>query len=195
MNTMLEISLYLLQGLGGLLVVAFLLRFLMQLSRTSFYNPIAQTIYKITHFPVNSLSIILPPYRTFNSASLTLALILEFAIVMASFLLVGGALNNFLYPALWAVIGVLSMMLNIYLYGILIVVIVSWVAPHSQHPVITLIWQLVEPIIAPVRKFIPPVGGLDLSVMVVALGIGMLRIILRNLAGTLALAPSLVPGI
>ncbi len=195
MNTMLDISLYILQGLGGLLVVAFLLRFLMQLSRTSFYNPIAQTIYKITHFPVNGLGKILPPVRTFNSASLALTLILEFIIVLASFLLVGGALSNLLYPALWAVIGVVSMTLNIYLYGILVVVIVSWVAPHSQHPVITLIWQLVDPIIAPARKLIPPVGGLDLSVMVVAFGIGMLHIILSNLAQTLALVPRLVPGI
>ena len=196
MNTLLEIGLFLIQFLGGLLVIAFLLRFLLQLSRASFYNPIAQTIYKITHVPTNTVSKVLPPYRTFNTASLALALVAEFITIVASIAIAsGGAFGNLLYPALWSLIGVASTVLNIYLYSIFAVVIVSWVAPRSNHPAVSLVWQLVEPVVAPVRRVIPPMGGLDLSTMGVLLIIMVLRIALGNFSEATYLPLSLVPGI
>ena len=195
MNTVLEISLFLLQFLGGLAVILFLLRFLLQLSRASFYNPIAQTIYKVTHVPTNVVGRILPSYRTFNTASLTLALVAEFITVVASIALAGGGFGSFLYPALWSLIGVASTILNLYFYSIFVVVIVSWVAPHTQHPAVALIWQLVEPVAAPVRRLIPPMGGLDLSTMGVLLIMMVMRIALGNFAEATYLPLRLVPGI
>ena len=196
MNTLLEISLFVIQFLGGLLVIAFLLRFLLQLSRASFYNPIAQTVYKITHVPTNAVGKILPPYRTFNTASLTLALVVEFITIVASIAIAsGGASGNLLYPALWALIGVASTVLNVYFYSIFVVVIVSWVAPRTNHPAVSLVWQLIEPVVAPVRRVIPPMGGLDLSTMGVLLIIMVLRIALGNFAKASYLPLSLVPGI
>lgn len=195
MNTVLEISLFLLQFVGGMAVIFFLLRFLLQLSRASFYNPLAQAIYKATQVPVNTVGKALPPYRSFNTASLALALTAEFIIIIASIALAGGSAGNLLYPALWTLIGVASMTLNLYFYGIFVVVIVSWVAPHTQHPAVALIWQLVEPVTAPVRRLIPPMGGLDLSTMGVLLIIMVVRIALRNFAAATYLPLNFVPGI
>ena len=195
MNTMLEISVFLIQSIGSLLVIAFLLRFLLQLSRASFYNPIAQTIYKVTQVPTQMVGKVLPPYRAFNTASLTLALLMEFIAIVACILLAGGGRTNLLYPVLWSLIGVASMVVNLYFYGIFVVVIVSWVAPHTQHPAVALIWQLVEPITAPLRRLIPPMGGLDLSTMGVLLIIMVIRIVLRDVSMATYLPPGLVPGV
>lgn len=195
MNTLLEITLFLLQFLGGLAVILFLLRFLLQLSRASFYNPLAQAIYKATQLPLKTLGGVMPSYRNFNTASLVLALVLEFMIIVTGIALAGGGLGNWLYPLLWTLIGVASTVLNLYFYGIFVVVIASWVAPHTQHPAIALIWQLVEPVAAPVRRLIPPMGGIDLSTMGVLLMIMVMRIALRNFAEASYLPSAFVPGI
>lgn len=195
MNTLLEITLFLLQFVGGLVVIVLLLRFLLQLSRASFYNPLAQFIYKATQVPVNAAGKVLPPYRTFNTASLSLAVMVEFLIIVVGIVLAGGGLASWFYPALWALIGVAATILNLYFYGIFVVVIASWVAPQTRHPAIALIWQLVEPVAAPVRRLIPPMGGLDLSTMGVLLAIMVMRIVLKNFSAATYLPSAFVPGI
>jgi YggT family protein len=53
--------------------------------------------------------------------------------------------------------------------------VISWVAPGSRHPGAELLHQITEPLLAPFRRLIPPMGGLDFSVMVVFLVLIMVR--------------------
>jgi YggT family protein len=70
------------------------------------------------------------------------------------------------------------------LYAFIIVLIIralfSWVSPVPTNPVSRLAWQVTEPVLAPVRRFIPPVSGIDLSYLVVMLLAYFLIAALRN---------------
>jgi YggT family protein len=66
-------------------------------------------------------------------------------------------------------------LLELYFWALLIVVILSWVAPMSRHPGAELLDQLTAPVLAPIRRVLPPAGGLDFSVLVLFLLLTLLR--------------------
>jgi len=177
-------------SLGHLVMLALLLRFLLQASRADFYNPVSQALVKITAPALNPLRKIIPPYRSFDIATLLLSLVFG---TMATALMIWAA--GFVLPGIgtlisWAFIGMLSYILKIYFWGLLIVVIVSWVAPYSGNPALLLIHQIIEPLQMLFRKIIPPMGGLDLSPIFIFLGIQVVEImIVGTLRQGLGLGP------
>jgi YggT family protein len=74
-------------------------------------------------------------------------------------------------------------------------IILSWVAPGSRHPAILLVLQLTEPVMAPVRRLLPPMGGLDLSPIALFILINIVQIALRHAALNVGLHPALVIGL
>jgi len=178
----------------GLLAGLFLLRLLLQLFRANFHNPISQGVYQVTRVPINALTRVLPPVGRFNTASLVLALGCQW-LAIALTLLVAGAAVPGLGLLVWGVLGTAALLVNFYFYGIFAVVILSWIAPQTHHPAAALLWQLVEPVLAPARRLIPALGGLDLSPMLVLFGLGAARILLHNLAAAAGLISGAVPGI
>ena len=79
----------------------------------------------------------------------------------------------------FAVIDLLRNVLQFYLVAIIIYVILSWVAPGTYSPAGALLASICEPLLAPVRRVIPPIGGLDLSALFVLIGLQALLILLR----------------
>lgn len=195
MSTVTEISIYLIQALANLYLLIVLIRLMLQLAKANFYNPLSQFVVKATALPLTPLQKALPPIKNFNSACLALALLVQLIAIQISALAYNGTLVPIVMSLTWAVLGIASLMLNIYFYGLFIVIILSWVAPQSHHPAIALLWQLMEPVMAPFRRLIPPLGGLDLSPIVLFLLINVLRILVRNLAAQTHVIPLFVPGI
>jgi len=103
-------------------------------------------------------------------------------------------LVNPLSLLIWGAVGILNICTYIGIGSIIILVISSFVAPHSTHPIIVLAGQLLEPILRPARKLIPPVGGLDFSVMLAGMGIFISQKLIYALAVTVALQPKLIIG-
>jgi YggT family protein len=89
----------------------------------------------------------------------------------------------------------LGLLVNIYFFALLAMIILSWVAAGSRHPAIYLLYQITEPVMAPFRKVLPPMGGLDLSPILVFVLINIIQIALRHLAQAVGLHPALVMGI
>ncbi len=192
--TLMQLSVYAIQFGFGALVVVFLLRFLLQLVGAHFYNPISQALYRATRLPVDGLAKLVPTVGRFNTASLLLALCCEWIAIAATLTLAGFELpGGRLF--VWGVLGAATLLVNFYFYGIFILVILSWIAPHTHHPAAALLAQLTEPVMAPARRLVPALGGLDLSPMVVLFALGGLRILLRNLAIGTGLIAGAVPGI
>ncbi|MFZ5653957.1 MAG: YggT family protein [Pseudomonadota bacterium] len=189
-----SLLIYALQFGFGLLAFLFLLRFLLQLCRASFYNPISQAIHRATRVPVDALARVLPTVGRCNTASLLLVLCCEWLAIVATLTLAGVELPG-LRLLVWGVLGAAALLVNLYFYGIFALVILSWIAPQSGHPAAALVGQLVEPVLAPARRLIPPLGGLDLSPMLVLFALGGMRILLRNLAGAASLIGGAVPGL
>lgn len=160
-----------------------LLRFLLQLARADFYNPITQFVVKATNPPLRPLRKVIPGWGGIDGASLVLAVIIQ----AITFFLILIALNggipsmNPLTLLVWAVLNVLGLIVKIYFWSVIAVVVVSWIAPQSGHPAIQLVAQLTEPVMSPVRKIMPSMGGLDLSPIIVFLILNVISVVIDHM--------------
>jgi len=195
MTALSEIFGYLIQTLLSLYLLAMLLRFLLQLVRADFYNPICQFLVKITNPLVVPLRKVIPGFAGLDMASLLLAILLQLGGIVALLLINGLGLPNILLLLTWSVLGVIGLLVNIYFFALLAMIILSWVAPGSNHPAIYLLSQITEPVMAPVRKALPPMGGMDFSPILVFILINVVQIALRHMAAGVGLHPALVIGL
>jgi YggT family protein len=172
-------------------MLAIVLRFLLQISRADFYNPVTQMIVRVTDPGVLVLRRIIPGFRGIDFATLVFAFVVECALICALILLAGIALPSIGLIVTWAFAGLLNFTLDIYFWCLLISIIASFIAPTSHHPALVLLRQLTEPIMAPFRRLLPSMGGLDLSPIFVFLSIQILKIMLVAPIGA---NPAFVPG-
>lgn len=194
MNTVIGLLVYAIQSAGALLAILFLLRFLLQLARASFYNPISQFVYRACRIPVDGLTHLLPAIGRFSTASLVLAVAMEWLAIIFTLLVVGAGLPGIILVLWWGALGLAMLLVNLYFYGIFVMVVLSWVAPQTHHPAAVLLMQLLEPVLGPARRIIPSLGCLDLSPMLVLFALGALRLLLHNLAAASGMIAGLVPG-
>lgn len=195
MTALSEIFGYLIQTLLSLYLLAMLLRFLLQLVRADFYNPICQFLVKITNPLVVPLRKVIPGFAGLDMASLLLAILLQLGGIVALLLINGLGLPNILLLLTWSLLGVIGLLVNIYFFALLAMIILSWVAPGSNHPAIYLLFQITEPVMAPFRKALPPMGGMDFSPILVFILINVIQIALRHMAAGVGLHPALVIGL
>ena len=172
-----EALLFLVRALTDLYLLTFLLRFLLQCVRADFYNPLAQFIVKVTNPLVIPARRLIPSAGGVDLPTLVVLVLLQVA-VTCLLLTLGGEPLTVTEVAKWTVLQLISLVLLFYFISILIYVILSWVARGEYHPVASVLAAVNEPILRPVRRLIPPIGGLDLSPLVVLLLIQALRIAL-----------------
>ena len=195
MGALNDIAIYLLQtGLGFYLIIV-MLRFIMQLVMADFYNPISQFVFKATQPLVGPLQTILKPIGRFDPASLTLATALQIAGIVLLLTLNNVTTPNPVTLFLWGLVGALGLLVKIYFYALLATIILSWISPGGSNPAAYLLHQITEPVMAPVRSLLPPMGGLDFSPIVVFILINIIEIALRNIAQSIGLFPALVIGL
>ncbi len=195
MGPMTEIGLLLVQTLFSLYLAVVILRLLLQLARADFYNPISQFMVKATNPLLLPLRRIIPPVGKVDTASIVLALLVQMIAMVAIIALFGARIPNVITLLGWSVIGCLALTVNLYFFAIIINIILSWVAPGTYHPAAVLLYQLTEPVMQPFRRIIPPMGGIDLSPIIVFLMISILQILLKSMAQEAGLSPVLVFGL
>lgn len=158
---------FLIETLVGLYLLAVMLRFLLQMVRADFYNPLSQFLVKVTNPPLLPLRKIIPGFGGIDWASV----ILMYGIVLLKLVLLGLLPKSTIPPMpgifVMGIGDLFSLLVWVYLFCIFIQVIISWINPGSYNPVLGLIHQLTEPLMRPARRFIPPISGLDLSPMAV----------------------------
>lgn len=161
-------AVFVIQTVFGLYILAVMLRLLLQWVRADFYNPVSQFLVKVTNPPLRPLRRVIPGWGGIDLASVLLLFVLE---LIEQFLIntALGVAQPVAGLALSAVVALLALLLNIYLFGIIIQAILSWVAPTSYNPAVGLLHSLTEPLLAPARRFIPPISGIDLSPIAVLL--------------------------
>jgi YggT family protein len=195
MITIVQILIYLIQTLFSLYLVTVLLRFLLQMTRADFYNPISQFLVKITNPLLLPLRKVIPGYAGLDLASLFLALMLQALGICALLLLTGKSIPGVLPILLWSALGIVGLLVNIYFFAILAMIILSWVAQGKQNPALSLLHQITEPVMAPVRKLLPAMGGMDFSPILIFILINVIQIVLGNLANAVGLSSGLVIGL
>lgn len=171
---------YIVDMLLWLLLLAFVLRFLFQLVRADFRDPMADAIVRVTNWLIVPLRRVLPPAGKIDTA--TLVAILIIACVHTAILFGLSGMSNFADPLFFArytLIGLIDMVLKIYLFALLIYWLTSFIAPGGYAPGVRLLSQICEPVLKPVRKLIPPIGQIDFSVLWVSILIGALLILIH----------------
>ena len=172
---------YIIHALGRLFIFAFLLRFLLQWVRADFHNPLSQAIVKITNPLVIPLRKFIPSIRGIDTSTLLVILGLQMVLFSILALITSGTLPGILPLFLGSLIEIADQVLWFYFIIIFVSVILSWVNPGTYNPVTSILYSLTEPIMAPVRRLIPSVGGLDLSPIFVIIAIGALMQIVQSL--------------
>ena len=157
---------YLLDAVFNFYIMIIILRFLMQLFRADFYNPLSQFIVKITNPVLKPLRRIIPGLGGIDISSILFA----FIVAMIKIVLVY-SIPSFAGLVLITFRELIITTIYLFIGMLLIRIIVSWVSPGLNNPIMSVIYQLSEPIMAPVRRIIPPIGGLDLSTLILLLGL------------------------
>ncbi|HEX6639190.1 MAG TPA: YggT family protein [Steroidobacteraceae bacterium] len=151
-----------------------ILRFVMQLTRADFRNPLAHAVLVVTNPIIMPLRRIFPPVGKVDSASV-LAIILVAAITVGVLtFIVSGALLD---PINWLVATALMLVrafIVFFMGAIFIYALLSWVVPAGYNPAMALLATIVEPVLRPFRRLIPPIGALDLSALWALLALGVL---------------------
>jgi YggT family protein len=177
-----EATTLIIEVIFSLYILAVLLRFLFQLARADFYNPISQFLVALTNPLLKPLRRIIPGLFGVDIASLVLLLALKSLEVFLVFSLGGYTLEP-LPVAIAAVVDLLRLTVNIFFYAILLRVILSWFMPYGvrQNSAGNLLVSLTEPLMRPARRLIPAIGGLDLSPIAVLVGLQLCQLALAHL--------------
>jgi YggT family protein len=171
----LQIITFLLQIAAGLLVGLCLLRLYMQYHRVPLSarsgNPIGPLIFALTDWLVLPLRRVIPSLGRWDIASLVAALLIELAQYLILWLIAGGH-SSPAFTVLLAVFGVMRLAVSGLSVLVIVYAVMSWVQPHS--PMMGLLGRLVSPLLQPIRRAVPLVGGVDLSplILLVLLQVG-----------------------
>jgi YggT family protein len=170
---------YIVDTLFWLLLLAFVLRFLFQLARADFRDPMADAIVRVTNWLILPLRRVLPPIGKIDTATAIAVLLVACARTAATFALSGYGFDDPLAFARVTAVELIGMVLKVYLFAMLLYWIASFVSPGGYAPGIRLLAQLCEPILRRVRRVIPPIGQIDFSFLWVSIAISALLILLR----------------
>ncbi len=183
MNAISNVLDFLIHVLFTMYIYAVILRMLLGYTRADFYNPFSQFILTVTNPVLTPLRKFIPSLGGIDTSAIILILVLKFVELALRSFLIGKQvlLSALIVPS---IIGVLQQILNIFIFAIIILVIISWVAPHmhgQSNPITPILRAITEPLIRPARKLIPPVGIFDLSTLVVLLALYCIKIFLHSL--------------
>ncbi|MAZ39988.1 MAG: hypothetical protein CMF49_07685 [Legionellales bacterium] len=159
-------------------ILLFLFRFILQIVQVDYYNPLTQFIVKYTKPILKPLSNILPTIKGWNLAALAVMLLLESIKIYLNIEIATGMMPNILGILIWAVGDLIYYFLHLYLFAILGLAILSWVKPTGGNALMEILYKITMPLMRPVRRVIPPMGGIDISPIPVLIGLKFLSILL-----------------
>ena len=183
MSPLSNAGVFLVSTLFGMYILAVMLRFILQMVRADFYNPVSRFIVKITNPPLKPLRRFIPGFAGIDMASVLVMLVLQ----MFEFFIIT-LLRNFPTPdilglALYAFIELITLGFYVFLFSIFILALLSWINPGQYNPINNLLHQITEPVLRPARKILPPMSGMDLSPMLAMVGLWLVKLLLLDPLG------------
>lgn len=164
-----------LQTLVGLYIYALLLKFAMRVADADFYNPITQAVVKITN-PWANLFKFIPSIKRLDLGVFIAAIVLQFLFLVLISLLNSIGLS-ILLTFVVASFKVLLALINLYFWVLIASVILSWVLLLSGSnasgiaPLYVVLNQIIAPILRPIQRIMPDLGGIDISPIFAFIGI------------------------
>lgn len=164
-------------------------RFVMQVVRADYYNPLAQAVVKLTDPVLVPLRRVIPSIKRYDTASLVLVFGVLFLKLLVFKFLSLGTVPAIGLPVLveqlpmvklvlLALLDVLHQFFNVFIFALIIGAILSWIPGAAGNPVQGLVSSISAPVVRPLRNLIPPIGGFDLTIFFTIIGLFALRIFL-----------------
>lgn len=179
MSVIQQIGLFLVETLLSLYISAIVIRFLLGYARADFYNPLSQFLVKITNPVLVPVRRFIPSFGKLDTSAVAVALVLMIIKTALVTGIVGANLN--VVTLLWLSVGeLIRSVIWVYIIALILMAVISWIGSSQGNPVSPLVNSLVSPLVNPVRRRLPPVGMLDLSPMVVMIGLYILLIIVNG---------------
>lgn len=160
-------------------LMVIVIRIWLQLARADFYNPFSQFVVKATQPVVGPLRRFIPSIGKLDTASVVFAIIVSIIKVLVYHGMLTGSLPPLVPLIMVSLMGLIKSVLWLIFWIMVIKAILSWVS-QGNNPMELVIAQLTEPLLTPIRKILPPMGGLDLSVLVFLL---LLQFVINLLTG------------
>ena len=163
----------------NLLTMLFLLRFILQLVRAPFNNPLAQMVVTLTNFAVKPVRTVLPSWGKIDLSTLFLAIVTQLLLQLSLVWLQDFPLRV-AGESIWlgliglSLLGVFRTFLDVFFYALLLQVILSWVNPLS--PISSVLDSLTKPILAPIQRVLPTASGIDFSPIVALIFLQMINV-------------------
>ncbi|MDW3095730.1 MAG: YggT family protein [Gammaproteobacteria bacterium] len=177
-----NVLIFLIHTLFTLYIGAVVLRVILSATRADFYNPISQFLVTITNPVLVPLRKILPSIGPIDTASWVMIFGLK-ALELFLLMLIRGIQPGIGVLIVNTILQVIILIVSIFLYAVIIRAILSWFAGMNMghNPILSILNSITEPILAPARKVIPPIGMFDLSAMAVILFLYSVLIALRSI--------------
>lgn len=179
-----EAGVFLINVIFGFCILMVMLRFMLQIVRADFHNPASQFLVKITSPALIPLRRFIPGFAGIDMSAVVLLLILKFVEQLLIFLMMGSGIHIGALIII-TITGLISLALYIYIIGIFVQVIFSWIQPGMHNSIIILLYQLTEPVMRPARRILPPMSGLDLSPLVAIIVLQLIVMAIPHLQRTL----------
>jgi len=172
---------FIINTLAQLYLFVLLLRLLLPWFGTDFRNPIAQAILRLTSPVVVPLRRIVPPIGRIDTATVLVAFIIQYVTIVVLLKIMGLSDRASLTEiAVTSIVNLVLLALNLFIFAILIRVVLSWISPGGYNPIVALINSITNPVLRPFQRFLPPMGGLDLSPLFAMIALTALRIIIMG---------------
>ncbi|MFZ0219457.1 MAG: YggT family protein [Candidatus Aquirickettsiella sp.] len=178
LNSFNNAGIFLIQSIFDLYIFILLLRIVLQWVNTDSHNPLFVLIAKLTNPLLRPICRIIPSLHGIDIAAIILLLGLEMIKIA---LLVWLQISTTPHLIGLLVLGfseLLNQLINIFFYAVIALTILSWISPLSHGPFVEIVVRVSEPLIKPIRGFIPNVSGLDFSPLILIIGLKLLSILL-----------------
>lgn len=163
MSPLIKAGIFLIEALFDLYIFALILRFLFQMVRADFFNPVSQAIVKVTNPPLIPLRRFIPGFRGLDMACLLVIAMVCWAKLMITYGIIFKSLPFVPGLFVWSVGDITQSVINLFFFAIIAQAILSWVNPYGNHPIASILYKITNPIMKPFRRFIPPIGGFDIT--------------------------------
>ena len=153
---------FIVNALTSLYLLVLILRFWLPWLRADFRNPLAQGILKLTSPVIVPLRRIVPSFGRLDSATVLVAFVIQYAAIWLLLLILGtsAGIGDI---AITALVKLVMLSINLFMFAIFVRIILSWISPGQYNPATAIIGTLTEPVLRPFRRFIPAIGGMDIS--------------------------------
>lgn len=171
---------FLLRSLFDLAIFSFMSRLILQLVRADFYNPLSQLVLKVTNPILTPLRRYIPSIGKIDTACILIIMLISLLKVTSIFLIQFHKLPHINGLLLWAVGDVITAFLYFFFFALLAHILMRWVNPGQPQSLNALLEQITAPLMRPVRRFLKPIGGYDLTPLPVLISLQLLIMIIAT---------------